>query len=63
MYHFDKGGDYMSRKEKIKAILDAEPGRSEELLNTLSDVALDQMILINRMMIARQLNEACFELA
>lgn len=53
----------MSRKEKIKAILDAEPGHSEELLNTLSDVALDQMILINRMMIARQLNEACFELA
>ncbi|MCM6843996.1 hypothetical protein NE293_04810 [Latilactobacillus curvatus] len=53
----------MTRKEKIKAILDAEPGRSEELLNTLSDVALDQMILINRMMIARQLNEACFELA
>ncbi|WP_424349224.1 hypothetical protein ACPBEH_11140 [Latilactobacillus sp. 5-91] len=53
----------MSRKEKIKAILNAEPDRSEELLNTLSDVALDQMIFINQMMIARELNEACFELA
>lgn len=53
----------MSRKEKIKAILNVEPDRSEELLNTLSDVALDQMIFINQMMIARELNEACFELA
>lgn len=58
-----KGGDEMTRKEKIKAILNAEPDRSEELLNTLSDVALDQMIFINQMMIARELNEACFELA
>ncbi|WP_164882252.1 hypothetical protein [Latilactobacillus curvatus] len=52
----------MSRKEKIKAILDAEPGRSESLLNTLSDSTLDRMIYINKKMIDRQLEEACLEL-
>lgn len=53
----------MSRKEKIQAILQAEPERNESLLKTLKDETLDRIIFINTEMIERQVEEACLELA
>lgn len=57
-----KGGDEMTRKEKIKAILQVEPERNESLLKTLKDETLDRIIFINSKMIERQLDEAYLEM-
>lgn len=52
----------MTRKEKIKAILQVEPERNESLLKTLKDETLDRIIFINSKMIERQLDEAYLEM-
>ncbi|MSD84255.1 hypothetical protein GKC32_00525 [Lactobacillus curvatus] len=52
----------MTRKEKIKAILEVQPERNESLLKTLSDATLDRIIFINNKMIERQLDETYLEM-
>ncbi|MGV3336980.1 MULTISPECIES: hypothetical protein [Latilactobacillus] len=52
----------MSRKEKIKAILEVDPERKESLLQTLSDATLNRIIFINKKLIERQLEETYLEM-
>lgn len=62
MYHFDKGGDEMTKEELVKIVMAYEPDRSRALLQSLPASVLEKMVAICEMKLEKELTEQSIEL-